>query len=94
MVGWRIACRRRRGNGSRLSDEVGLVRERPSIEFQSAVVARLHEVPDPEVLAAQHAGADRASKVVVGLKPGFHLFRVPGVELFARRIKRCPQFSG
>src|SRR5580700_11159774 len=33
---------------------------------------------------AQYARADGVAKIVIGLKPRPHLFRVPGMKLFAR----------
>src|ERR1700733_12748093 len=35
---------------------------------------------------AKHASADRGAKVIVGLKPGLHLFRLSGVALLACRL--------
>jgi hypothetical protein len=45
-------------------------------------------------LATQHAGSDRASKVVVSLEPGLHLIRAPGMEVFTRGIEPSAQSRG
>ena len=33
----------------------------------------------------RHSPANRTAKIVIGLEPGFHLFRMSGMEVFARQ---------
>jgi hypothetical protein len=42
----------------------------------------------------QHADPDRTAKIVIGLEPGPHLFRVPGMKLFPRGNEALAQVLG
>lgn len=43
---------------------------------------------------AQHANADRTAKIVIGLEPRLHLFRVLGMKLFPRGNEALVQVLG